>query len=375
MIVDADGHTQIPQEVFDNYLDKEFYRNRPRFVTFDDGRGFYLIEGRLITKPFGWGPGTPGSIANSTPTLPVKDLDLSNVPGRLADLDLEGIDLQVIYPNVLMSINSLEHAGLATAIARAYNTWISERCAQGGGRLRFAAIVALQDPKAAAAELKHAVKSLGAVGVMVPGTIGTRTLDHPDLYPLWETVEQLDVGVGVHTVTGMYPTVGQELFDHFWGAKAVSMPLTLTTAMVSLVGGGVVDLFPKIRFGLLETGCGWLPYWVERMDELHERGEKNPRMYDGVLSRKRPKSRMKPSDLFAQGRMVVSCEPGEIMLPAVIKTLGDKCIMYASDYPHGDSKWPETVSRIRSAGLSVATQNRILGENAARLYNISPMLG
>ncbi|HMF48860.1 MAG TPA: hypothetical protein VK603_09465, partial [Candidatus Saccharimonadales bacterium] len=119
MIIDADGHTQIPQEVFDTYLDKEFYRNRPRFVTFDDGRGFYLIEGRVITKPFGWGPGTPGSIANSTPTLAVKDVDLSNVPGRLADLDLEGIELQVIYPNVLMSINSLEHPGLATAIARA----------------------------------------------------------------------------------------------------------------------------------------------------------------------------------------------------------------------------------------------------------------
>jgi len=49
--------------------------------------------------------------------------------------------------------------------------------------------------------------------------------------------------------------------------------------------------------------------------------------------------------------------------------------MYASDYPHGDSKWPETVSRIRSAGLSPETQDRILGENAARLYNIQPVLG
>ena len=101
MIIDADGHTHIPQEVFDNYLDKEFYRNRPRFVTFDDGRGFYLIEGRLVTKPFGWGPGTPGSIAAiRRGRLEVKDHDLSNIPGRLADLDLEGIDLQVIYPNV-----------------------------------------------------------------------------------------------------------------------------------------------------------------------------------------------------------------------------------------------------------------------------------
>ena len=187
--------------------------------------------------------------------------------------------------------------------------------------------------------------------------------------------ERLDLGVGVHTVTGMYPTVGQELFDHFFGAKAVSMPLTLTTAMVSLVGGGIVDLFPKLRFGLLETGCGWLPYWIERMDEMHERGEKDPRMYEGILKRKTPQTRIHPSELFATGRMVVSCEPGEIMLPAVINAAGNKCIMYASDYPHGDSKWPETVSRIRSAGLSRETQGRILGENAARLYNISPMLG
>ncbi len=147
MIIDADGHTHIPQEVFDQYLDKEFHRHRPRFITFDDGRGYYIIEGRVIAKPFGWGPGTPGSIAATVRTRKCQDWDLSNVPGRLADLDLEGIDIQVIYPNVLMSVNSLEHSGLATALSRAYNTWISERCAQGGGRLRFAAVVALQDPK------------------------------------------------------------------------------------------------------------------------------------------------------------------------------------------------------------------------------------
>jgi hypothetical protein len=55
MIIDADGHTHIPQEVFDDYMEKEFYRQRPRYVQYDDGRGFYLIEGRIIAKPFGWG--------------------------------------------------------------------------------------------------------------------------------------------------------------------------------------------------------------------------------------------------------------------------------------------------------------------------------
>src|ERR1044071_7809140 len=308
MIIDADGHTHVPPEVFDDYMEKEFYRQRPRFVQYDDGRGYYLVEGRIISKPFGWGPGTPGSIANKSQKLPCKDYNPADVPGRLADLDLEGIDIQVIYPNVLMAINSIEHPGLASAIARAYNSWIAKRCASSGGRLRFAAVVALQDPLTAADELKRAVNSLGAVGVMVTGTIGTRTLDHPDLYPFWEMAERLDVGVGVHTVTGMYPTVGQELFDHFFGAKAVSMPLTLTVAMVSLVGGGIVDLFPKLRFGLLETGCGWLPYWVERLDEMHERGEQDPRMYEGILPRKRPQRRIKPSELFAAGRLVVRSE-------------------------------------------------------------------
>jgi predicted TIM-barrel fold metal-dependent hydrolase len=63
------------------------------------------------------------------------------------------------------------------------------------------------------------------------------------------------------------------------------------------------------------------------------------------------------------------------MLPAVIAACGDKCIMYASDYPHGDSKWPETVSRIRAAEISPETQQRILGDNAARLYNLQTPLG
>ena len=175
--------------------------------------------------------------------------------------DLENIDIQVIYPNVLMSINSWEHAGLASACARAYNTWMSEKCAQAGGRLRFAAVVALQDPKAAAEELKRAMKSLGAVGVMVPGTIGTRTLDHPELYPFWEAVEQLDAGVGVHTVTGMYQRWARTVRP-LLGAESGVDALTLTTAMVSLVGGGIVDLFPN-PFRPARNRLRLAPYWVE----------------------------------------------------------------------------------------------------------------
>jgi predicted TIM-barrel fold metal-dependent hydrolase len=370
MIIDADGHTHVPSEVFDEYLDPAYRAKRPRYVELDDGRGAYIIEGRVIIKPSGWGPGTPLSIG-SRRLEGCQDFGLNNIAGRLADLDREGIDVQVIYPNVLMSINSFDHADLASAVARAYNKWMAERCADSGGRLKYAAVVALQDPLAAADEVEFAVTKLGAVGVMVPGTIGNRTLDHPDLYPFWERVQKLEVGVGVHTVTGMYPTVGADLFDHFFGSKAVAMPLTLTVALVSLIAGGTADLFPKLRFGLLETGCGWLPYWLERLDDLHERGEREPMIYDGVLRRKQlVAQRTRPSDLFTTGRMIVSCEPGERALPYVVSSIGDQCIMYASDYPHPDSKWPHTVAPIQAADMPAAAKSRILGENAARLYKL-----
>lgn len=113
-----------------------------------------------------------------------------------------------------------------------------------------------------------------------------------------------------------------------------------------------------------------MPYWLERLDDLHERGEHEPAIYDGLLRRKSSGKRSKPSDLFASGRMIVSCEPGEKTLPYVVSAVGDQCVMYASDYPHPDSKWPRTVAPIQAANMSDAAKKRILGENAARLYGL-----
>ncbi len=77
-----------------------------------------------------------------------------------------------------------------------------------------------------------------------------------------------------------------------------------------------------------------------------------------------------PSDLFTSGQMIVSCEPGEKTLPYVVSTVGDPCIMYASDYPHPDSKWPNTVAPIQKAEMTAVAKKRILGENAPRLYKL-----
>lgn len=68
--------------------------------------------------------------------------------------------------------------------------------------------------------------------------------------------------------------------------------------------------------------------------------------------------------------MIVSCEPGEKTLPYVVSAVGDQCIMYASDYPHPDSKWPNTVAPIQKAEMSAEAKQKILREIAARLYKL-----
>jgi predicted TIM-barrel fold metal-dependent hydrolase len=68
--------------------------------------------------------------------------------------------------------------------------------------------------------------------------------------------------------------------------------------------------------------------------------------------------------------MIVSCEPGEKTLPNVVNAVSDQCIMYASDYPHSDSKWPNTVAPIQKVEMSAVAKKRLLGENAARLYKL-----
>jgi predicted TIM-barrel fold metal-dependent hydrolase len=72
------------------------------------------------------------------------------------------------------------------------------------------------------------------------------------------------------------------------------------------------------------------------------------------------------------GRIFFGCEPGEYHIPHAIAELGEGCLLYSSDYPHGDSKWPHTVRMIRDvSGVSEDAQRKILGENAARFYGLA----
>ena len=128
--------------------------------------------------------------------------------------------------------------------------------------------------------------------------------------------------------------------------------------MAACIGGGVFDRFPRLRIAFLEAGVGWVPWWLDR---LHEHAEGLPRHV--------PLMRREPIDYVRAGQAFFSCESDEVTLESALEHLGDDGVMYASDYPHWDCSFPDSVRMIEARpGLRPAAKQKILGANASRLY-------
>jgi len=361
LIIDADAHVTVPEQFFVERLSSLPVDHRPRPIHLE-GREFWIIDGRLAPKLGGYGQGTPGGFGpGGAGALSLSnrggahDYYVDNVPGRLADMDLEEVELQVLYPDLILVNPGIENPDVASAISRGWNDHLADRCASASDRLKRVAVVALQDPTEATRELRRSVEELGCVGAVIPPLLGNKLLNHRDFEPFFEEANRLSAAIAIHGVTGVYDMPWQDLFDSWFGSRTVAVPISYMVSMVSLFDGHMLERYPNVRFGFFEAGgCGWVPYWTERLDEQIAR-----RNSQDVLA----------SDYVRHGRLFFSCEPDEQNLAQVVEAVGDQCIMYASDYPHGDSKWPETVSSFRSIpGLSHESQERILGTNAMRYY-------
>jgi predicted TIM-barrel fold metal-dependent hydrolase len=283
---------------------------------------------------------------------------------RLADMDAEGIDIQVLYGGLIIGLTSYDDAGFALDVARAYNDWLlAKACGHAPARLKAVAAVPLQDVDRSVREAERAA-GLGAVAVTIPPVLGDRNLDDPRLLPFFEAVAGLDLAVAVHSAPGMnLPLPGAERFANYAQVHCLSFPVDQMVAFTALSMGGVLDRCPTLRAAFLESGVGWVPYFVHR---IHEHREKRPELLPAMTSDVR--------DHIERGQCFFSFEAEEPLLGPYVEHLGDTSLVYASDYPHWDSDFPGTVAEVRSraaaAGLGDATVGRILGGNAARLYSL-----
>ncbi len=360
-IVDADGHVVEPEAAWAGLPDDQ----RPRIVADANGYEHVLVGGtEILAVPLGTlaRPGSTFDDPSAFRPLAEAQPGGSDATARLADMDREGIDQAVLYPTIGLYFSLVEDPAGAVALARAYNDWLAAYCAADPLRLFGAALLPLQDPQAAARELGRAVTELGFVaGFVRPNPCAGRSLPHPAYEPVWRAAEELDVPIGVHEGSSVnVPTLGADRPFNPLILHAVSHSFEAMLACAQLIAFGVLERHPGLRVAFLESSGGWAPFWLERLDEQAE-------SFGGFC----PELALRPSEYFAR-QCAISFEVDEATLPALAPFVGSERIVWGSDYPHHDATFPGAVDAIRAtvAPCPTATQARVLGLNARRLYRL-----
>jgi uncharacterized protein len=283
-------------------------------------------------------------------------LEGNDIPQRLRDMDKEGIDVSVLFPTSSFGVSSLVERDYAVAYARAYNDFIADVCKQSP-RLKAVALVPLQNLAAAVEEANRAVTKLGLSSVAVATQGMKEHLGSQTFWPLYQELERLDVPLCVHN--RREGPAGEIRFDSFIFMHTIGRPVETFIQFAGLIYGGVAERFPKLRIAFLECGAGWVPYWMERMDEEWEKRGKV----------EAPLCKQKPSEYVKHGNWFFAMEPEEETVPYVIERIGDDKILFASDYPHWDGMFPYVTATIRGRkDISEQAKTKILGENAKRFY-------
>jgi predicted TIM-barrel fold metal-dependent hydrolase len=277
-------------------------------------------------------------------------------------MDQHGIEVSVIYPSAALHFASIPERDVVIALTRAYNDWLADFCGTDPDRLIGIAALPQCDIPASMAEARRAVVGLGFRGVFLrPNPIAGRTLDNPAFDPLWSTLEDLDVPLGIHEATTMnVPEAGTDRYDNYLFLHVISHPHEHQMAMLSLICGGVLERHPQLRVAFLEAGCGWVPYWLERM-------EQHLRYWGGASA---PLS-LRPTEYFAR-QCFVSPFADEVVLPDVIARLGAANLIYTSDYPYPYTSTARIPDALRTRDdLAPGAMNQILRDNARGFYQLA----
>jgi predicted TIM-barrel fold metal-dependent hydrolase len=361
-VLDADGHVLEPWAAWKNVPE----RYRPTATIDEYGLDHVLVAGQEVFLARLGQMGQPGTdVGAPSPHVPIEEARAGafDPVARLADMDAEGIDEVVLYPTIGLGFWGIADPAAATVLAQAYNDWLAAYCAADPARLHGAAMVPFQDPAAAVRELKRAREELGFVSAFVrPNPCQGRTIVDPANDPFWEAAESLGVAVAIHEgFQNAVPPLGSDRTPtNVLVLHACSHTLEQMLACAQLIGLGIMERHPSLRFVFLEAGGGWAPYWLERLDHQVP-----------TYHRYAPPMSLLPSEYFAR-QCWVSFEIDEPTLPALAPFIGESRIVWGSDYPHADSIFPGATTELFATAdtLGTETQPRVLGLNAAELYGL-----
>jgi predicted TIM-barrel fold metal-dependent hydrolase len=381
--VSADAHLETPPDLWAARLPQDLRDRGPRVVRLSDGGdGWALGDGEPLPLGLQVTGGQRYDQFVARGRTYTEDLPgTGGAAQRLAEQDLDGVDAEVLFSSVIAtSLHRMEDPELIRQSVRAYNDWLSEYCAEAPERLFGIALIPTSGIADAVAELERLEGRTGIRGVQLLrfpaggqyATVGDE--------PFWAGAEAQGRTIVAHHNFGgeeggrFTPSPGtqeEKALTIEGGADLASFAWLLTCdlpvptlpilTIEQLFLGGVLDVHPGLRFHFAETGIGWLPYWLEQMDDRYARH----RRWSKVDLPRLPTQ-------YVRDHFTFSFQEDHAGV-ALRHAIGVDNICWANDFPHSVSDWPfsrETRARQfqglpdderrRIEALNICTQLRVI---------------
>jgi predicted TIM-barrel fold metal-dependent hydrolase len=353
-IISADSHVNSPPDIYEKRVPAKFRDRAPRVVE-EEGGSFWVYEDKK-SPAIGLGHMAGRDFKDyhtADGKLKFKDVRPGGfyAPERLKDMDVDGMDAEVLYMGMVGG--DAKDPELRLALIRAYNDWLTDYCNVAPDRLAGIAMLPTWDLELMTGEMRRAIQT-GLKGWHVPayaplgGSYGDAKYDH-----LWSSVSELGYPASIHLG-------GRTSSD----LKANPLPFIAATTIALaepfavIIFGGVLERHPKVKLICTEGGIGWWAYFLERMDNVYNRH----RHWTGS---KLPE---KPSFYFH--RNCSSTFQEDVAGVRLWDLIGADNIMWASDYPHTDTTWPNSKKVIAEhfKAVPAAAKRKMICENARALY-------
>ncbi len=368
-IISADDHVFEPPDLFTSRMDDKYRDRAPRVVRSDGADWWVCGDRRLMNVTTG---SQPGVRLEDPRELTLKDTYENVRPGgydpdeRLKDMDTDGVEVSINYPNVGLLLYTVPDSDLLTAAFSVYNDWLGEFCHAHPKRLKAIAMLNVEDIDQAIKEMRRCA-DMGFAGAMI--TVYPHE-EHNyfslEYEPLWASAQDLEMPISLHVATNR-PGPGQEQGFGTPGVTAAfigSVDHWMRMSLSHIIYAGVFERYPKLMVGSIEAALSWIPHFLDRLDYMYTQRPLRPGWYKITGS-------MLPSEYFHRNVFVGFQEDALGIKWRDI--IGVDKLQWGSDYPHQESTWPHS-RRILDRVLADCTgeeKAKIAGGNAARVYHLA----
>jgi uncharacterized protein len=386
-VIDTDTHFSEPHDLWTSRVPDKYKELVPHVARKPDGRGQWLVNGDDVLSPHA---GASSVIRRDGERIAFWDVNIEagmeidevhegsyNAKARLAMMDHEGVWAHIIYPNTVGfgAAKLMQLPGdLGQRIVEVYNDAVAEMQAESNNRLFPMAVLPFWDIDAAVKEIYRAARDLKLHGITMSSEPHKAPIPLPDLLdrhwdPLWEACTDLQLPVNFHI--GSAPFGGDQMVRSVvWPSldkqKAhvvfcSQIEIAQARVLANLLTGDLLVRFPEINWVSVESGIGWIPYILERLEWQLLDSTEGGKGFD----------QPSPTELFH--RSVYSCFWFEKAAPEkLLDVVGLDNVMFESDFPHTTCYFPGAVAHAEEVlkDWKPEVRRKVLQDTAAKVYHI-----